>query len=245
MKGIAMKKNNNRFISILTIISIVLSCFMFPLSAIDMDSNAVLHSGAVYDIEVGGVNYHVTVTPNADGSLAVVVEGGGSTVYMTTNRIVEEPVSVDYNVISHSYGGYRYTFCETAAVPWHLYRPLPADGSAATKGIGYIDSEFAERYADEIKTAVQADALIDEFTANKGAAGTIGAQVLLGAVGGYLGFFVPPSRIAATIAGAVSTLIFSFAIPAVWEAALTELVDIQYYVIREALMAAENYFELA
>lgn len=239
-----MKSIFKKIMAIVLVVSLSIVCSAFPVAALE-ESEIINISTFERDIEVSGIMFHVSITTNADGTKNVIVEGDGSTVSWTTDNAEEEPLQPQANVVSDSYSSFRYTHCSTAAVPWYLYRPLQNDGGSSTKGVSYNDSEFCRRFAEEIASMNAADDRISFYLKNNDLAANPGSQILLGAVGGYAGFYVATTLIASTIAGAVGVIISSYAIPAIWEAAISELVEAEYANIRTAMGNADNYYELA
>lgn len=233
-----------RIMVMILVVSLSIACFAIPASAVDLDGIHANSPVLVYDIKVNGVVYNVVITLNNDGTSNVSVDGNGNTLSWTTkaSEAEYEPLA---NIESHSYDSYRYTFCETAATPWHLYRPLQDDGSAATKGIGYAKSEFARRFADQIKNMLNAEALISQFLEIHELITSPVNSALLEAVGGIAGYYLLPTLRATAIAGAIGILLAKFGIPRSLEEVLSKLVEEQYNNICDYIDAANNYFELA
>lgn len=240
-----MKKIYKQVVAIIVMVSLTIVCFAIPASAMDSDRIIASPFTSFYDIEVGGVIYNVTITRNPNGTRNVWVAGNGTSISWTTKVTEVEPVPAAANVESNSYDSYRYTFCETAATAWYLYRPLQDDGSAATKGIDDPDSEFARRFADEVDNMNEADERISQYLKENDIASDPGTQIMLSAAENALSFVVATTMVAAVIAGIVGTIINMFVVPAIYQAVLAELIEDQYYNIRTAMLNANNYFELA
>ena len=90
-----------------------------------------------------------------------------------------------------------------------------------------------------------AEERVNQYLADENLANSFGAQLLLSGAGGAVGFRVAHSMISSTIAGMVAFIITSYAIPILWEAAITALVEVEYYNIRNSMIDADYYFELA
>lgn len=240
-----MKKFYKRFVAIIVLVSLTIVCFAIPASAMDSERIIASPSASFYDIEVGGVIYDVVITRNSNGTRNICVEGNGTTLSWTTKVREVEPVPSAVNVEANSYGPYRYTFCETCATAWYLYRPLQDDGGAATKGIDDPDSEFARRFADEIKNMIRAEELISDFLEINELITVPVTEILLNAVGDISEFLVKTSKIGAVIAGAISFIIDLYDIPELLKSGISDLIEDQYYEIRSSVSVLDNYFELA
>lgn len=236
--------SKKRMISFILFISLMFTCLAFPTSAMDFEEvDASEYIISEYPIEVDGTLFNVSVRLNEDGTKTVTVVGGEETISWTTVN-EEEPQMALRATRTASYGSFRYIYSSTAASVWNLYRPLQSDGGSSSKGVGY-DSGYCQSFAEEVDTMKAADERISDYLKTNNLASSPGSQILLGALGGYLGYYVAQTAISATIAGAVGVIISSFIIPAAWEAAIAALVQVEYYNIRNAMGMADYYYELA
>ena len=90
-----------------------------------------------------------------------------------------------------------------------------------------------------------ADDRVRYFLEGEGLASGLPAQMLLSAAGGVATFDVVASKAGAAIAGIAGFIITSLAIPALWEATITALVENEYYNIRTSMENANIYYEAA
>lgn len=239
-----MKKFYKQVVAIIVMVTFTITYFAIPAAAIDSEGIVANRFTSVYDIDVDGITYNVVITSNLDGTDNILVEGNGTTLSWTT-KVIEDELEPLANIESASYESYRYTFFETAAVPWHLYRPLQDDGSAATKGIGYADSEFARRFADQIININNAEELISQFFVIQEIISKPIPHMLLKVLGDVALYKAGIPERPLIIAGAVADLMASYGVPTNLESALEALIKAQYSNICDYVAAADNYFELA
>lgn len=231
---------SKKIISVFLVVSLMFTIFVIPSSAIDVSEMDT----STYLIEVDGTTYHVTVTPNANGTKLITVVNENETISWTTAEFVQEGVSPADTRMTGSYSSYRYIYSSAAANVWNLYRPLQADGDACSKGVSY-DSAACRNFAAEVEAMKAAEVRVNQYLADEDLANTFGAQLLLSGAGGAAGFLVAQSLIASTIAGMVGYIISTYAIPFLWEAAIEALVEAEYHNIRSSMIDANYYFEIA
>lgn len=229
-----------RILSLVLIVSLIFTVFAIPASAINIgDINS-----STYNIEVDGILFYVTITPNSDGTKSINVVGDGKTVSWSSADSTDDLLSPLSDRMTGSYDSYRYIYSSTAASVWNLYRPLQEDGSPWAKGVSR-DSSYCRSFASEVDSMNAAEERVNQYLADENLANTFGSQLLLSGAGGAASFLVAHSLIASVIAGIVGYIISACLIPALWEAAITALVETEYDNIRNAMINANYYFDLA
>lgn len=229
-----------RMISLVLIASLLLTVFAVPASAMNIGNI----NASTYNIEVDGILFNVTVTPNIDGTKSITVVGNGEVVSWSSENFIEEVAGTLDTRMTGSYDSYRYIYSSSAASVWNLYRPLQDDGGAWAKGVPE-DNAACRSFASEVESMKAAEERVNQYLADEDLANTFGVQLLLSGAGSAAGFLVAHTLIASTIAGMVAFIISSYAIPALWQSAIAALVEVEYYNIRNAMIDANYYFELA
>ena len=229
-----------RILSFVLIASLLFTVFAVPASAMNIGNI----NASTYNIEVDGILFNVTVTPNIDGTKSITVVGNGEVVSWSSENFIEEVAGTLDTRMTGSYDSYRYIYSSSAASVWNLYRPLQDDGGAWAKGVPE-DNAACRSFASEVESMKAAEERVNQYLADENLANSFGAQLLLSGAGGAVGFRVAHSMISSTIAGMVAFIITSYAIPILWEAAITALVEVEYYNIRNSMIDADYYFELA
>lgn len=236
-----------RIISAVLGIVMIFTCTAIPAMATEnIESNTVEHS-----ITVAGTLYDVSIEYNSDGTKTVTVNPSELAEESITWTIGEEEEEEEESVTAfnvrrtNSYKEYRYIYNSTAANVWNLYRMLQDDGSPWAKGVSR-ESGYCESFAEAVDDMVAAEDRISEYMLNSEYTTSFEEKMLLYALGGQLDkFLVSTAQIPAIIAAAVVVFVTEYAIPSIYEYIIQELIENEYYNIRDLIGEANYYFDLA